>query len=141
MNWVTTEELKSKLSVSSRSHIPSDCVLFATDKKGKTTGGFEYSMRIGIPIAIATAARILPDDRVSVAFDMPRSLGLIRRVIKGGRKLCKNHTRYVIKEVYVPGIPTVCESVGCKSWTTEEGIVFQLPPNTNWAGNARESVE
>jgi len=140
MAFKTLQELTGvEAKRGNHSKIPSDQILFATDKRSKGDKGSLFCMRIGIPVKTAKKARFVAGDKVEVLFDVADRVGLVRRVSSGGYTLCKHHenSRLTVKATYYPGMPTVSDSVGCLSDVTDDGIVFMLPDSVSFEKNLR----
>lgn len=137
MGWVTTEEMKKDRPRRHSTALDSE-VLFAIDKRGDKSGSVEYSMRLGVPVDIVFDAGFAESDRVTIAFDSARRLGLIAKSKSGGRKMTKKHKRFVIQEMHVPGMPSVASTIGCICYRSREGIVFQLPAEASFTEQLRK---
>ena len=117
-----------------------DEIVFATDMTGRSSK--LYAVRIGVPAAIAKEARLIPMDRVLVAFDRENKCGLIQRIHSGGHSVSKwNGSRHYIKFNHQAGMPTVAKSCGCPCEVTSDGIIFMLPDCVSFDRNLRAEAD
>ena len=118
-----------------------DAVVLATDLS-KRGDAFSFSVRLTLSKKIVSEARLIPGDCVDVLFDRESNRGLIKRVKDGcGWKLTAAHqkaARLNVKFTWVEGLPTFKHSVGVDAVVTDEGVLFDIPPEAQWEGNARE---